>query len=302
MRIILKSGKQKELILRAKENKTWGELANILDISTNYLLNELKNEERTLPEELYKKLIEITKTDYDTCIEQHRNDSWGQQKGGKLHKNNKKEAKILTKTKTAEVAEICGIISGDGNIYVDGGKGIYQLRICGNSETDRDYLLGFVTNQFKKLFGVELGSYYFKTRKELIVYKQSKDLIHTLKHFGLKEGNKKIVNSKIPSWIFSDKDLMKAFIRGLIDTDGSLCPKTPSHPYPSIWYSSVIPNLRKGFDEILERLDIHRSKWTESHAPQCCIGRSADVIKYYKEIGFNNPKHIKRFQKFAPVV
>ena len=144
--------------------------------------------------------------------------------------------------------------------------------------------------------------YEFTKKKELFVYRQSKDLAHTLIHFGLTPGNKKKLNLKVPEWIFSDKDYIKGFVRGLIDTDGCVCPKTRSHKYPSIWYRSVIPNLRKGFDEMLEQLEIHHSKWTDIAVPQCCIGRHEDVIKYYKQIGFNNPRHIRRFQKFAPMV
>ena len=43
MRVILKKGKQKELILLAKGEYSWSFLSKILKINENYLRNDVKN-------------------------------------------------------------------------------------------------------------------------------------------------------------------------------------------------------------------------------------------------------------------
>ena len=82
MRIKLKEGKQRELILLAKGNFTWDELANQLKINSHYLSIELKKEERLLSEEIYKKLCEINKLDFNRFIENKLENNWGKSKGG----------------------------------------------------------------------------------------------------------------------------------------------------------------------------------------------------------------------------
>ena len=68
MRIKLKRGYQKRLILLAKRNLTWMELSSLLKINSSYLSNELRNEERFISYELYNKLCNITKLNYDIYI------------------------------------------------------------------------------------------------------------------------------------------------------------------------------------------------------------------------------------------
>lgn len=44
MRIVLKKGKQRELIYLAKNKLTWKELGKLLNCPTNYLNNDLRSE------------------------------------------------------------------------------------------------------------------------------------------------------------------------------------------------------------------------------------------------------------------
>ena len=72
-------------------------------------------------------------------IEQSKGKNWGQRKGGLMSKGSLKEIKIPKKSK--ELAELVGIILGDGNInYFKKGKkiGTYMLRISGDKRYDYD--------------------------------------------------------------------------------------------------------------------------------------------------------------------
>lgn len=94
------------------------------------------------------------------------------------------------------------------------------------------------------------------------------------------------------------------YIRGLIDTDGTVIPITGRN-YSYIWFSCSISNLRISFDKAMKLLGYKTSKWNNCNketerAPETYIGAKKLIQKYYKEIGFSNPKHRTRFK--APVV
>ena len=164
------------------------------------------------------------------------------------------------------------------------------------------FLTNYVKVLFKDVFNVELYIKKHRTNNELFVWKQSKNLVYTLNFYGLPAGNKIKNNVKTPEWIFQKESFIKACLRGIIDTDGCVYPKTPEHKYPSIWTKSGIPALRKSISKALSVLSFHPSKWTSSGTPQCCLGKSKEIKRYNEEIGFRNQKHLDRWKKYAPVV
>ena len=141
MRIKLKKGFQKKLILKAKGNLTWKELSKMLNVGVTYFAGELLSEKRLISGENYEKYIE-----------ERLEDNWGRAKGGK---NSAKEAKLLIKEKSIELAELIGIIIGDGNVWVKEG-GYYYLTITGDKNKDEDYLTDYVAHLFNKLFGEKM--------------------------------------------------------------------------------------------------------------------------------------------------
>ena len=208
----------------------------------------------------------------------------------------------LLTNKSTKLAEFIGIILGDGNISTCSIRKTYQVRITGHSEDDRDYLLNYIRPLATELFNIKFSTYKQPNKKELFLTKGSKNLVYALNYHGLPAGNKVKNNVKIPEWIFENKGHIRSCLRGIIDTDGSLCPKTPKHPYPSIWLRCAIPALRETIFKAFKDLDFNPSKWVYSGAPQCCLGKSEEIKRYYAEIGFKNPNHLNRWKRFAPVV
>ena len=207
--------------------------------------------------------------------------------------NNEKAIKIPKKDE--RLAELVGIILGDGGIYKNKKLSMYELRIAGNSQTDKEYLLEYVKPLIEKLFGIKVRIYFSKKRNCLHIIAQGVRLINYLESIGLKSGDKVKNNINIPKWIFDSDIFVKSCLRGLIDTDGCVLPIT-GRDYTYIWFSSGIPNLRKDFEKIISKLDYKISKWNFNRTPETYIGSKKMIIKYYKEIGFSNPKHIKRFK------
>ena len=83
MRILLKKGYQKKLVLLAKDNLTWKQLSNKIELSEGYVRNALLKELVSLEENVYKKLCKIAKANFDDYISQKKEDNWGQLKGGR---------------------------------------------------------------------------------------------------------------------------------------------------------------------------------------------------------------------------
>src|SRR3989344_4923979 len=140
MKIKLEKGKQKELILLAKNNLTWSELARKISINKAYLSHDLKNEKRLISKNAYDSLCKIINKNFDNFILEKLEDDWGQSKGGTNSPGSTVQIKIPNKDE--KLAELIGIILGDGNInYYKKGKkiGVYQVNIAGDKNLDREY-------------------------------------------------------------------------------------------------------------------------------------------------------------------
>lgn len=111
-----------------------------------------------------------------------------------------------------------------------------------------------------------------------------------MKKLGLKSGNK--IKNRIPKWVFSSKKYLQACIRGLIYTDGSVLPITGKN-YTYIWFTCANSDLREDFSKAMNILGYKIAKWNFNGTPETYIGSKELIRKYYKEIGFNNPKHNK---------
>lgn len=301
MRIKLKRGFQRRLILEAKNknNLSWKQLAKKINIANGYLIGELAKEKRTLSEKIYKKLCNISQNNFNRYIKEKINDNWGRSKGGK-NSGSFRYPRLLIKKPSKELAELIGIILGDGNIWCKK-EGYYYVRICGDAEKDRDYLLNYVKPLFEKLFKKKMHLIKHSTHKELFISIGNKDVVFTLNHFGLPSGNKKKNNVGIPNWILESNEYIKACIRGLIDTDGSVCPIT-GRDYPYIWFSCNIENLRKTFKIAMEKIGFNTSKWNirEGRTPDTYIGKKELIKKYIQTISFKNKRHLSKIS--APVV
>ena len=283
---------------KRKSGLTWQELAQRAGVSKIYLKSDLRYERVLLPENVYKEFCNLVVKDYDKYIVDVLDPNWGRAKGGRIggRSSKPKPVHLLVDRPSPELAEAIGIMLGDGNSWTK--TGYYYVRISGHSEDEREYLLNYVRVLFLKVFNIRFDVSTHNTAKELTLTKGSKDLVYTLEHWGFPPGNKKHNNIGIPSWIFESKEYMKSCVRGLVDTDGSVCPIT-GRDYPYIWFSSSIPNLRKTFTLVMETLDFKLAKWTGNGTPQTHIAKKSVLERYFKEIGFNNPKH-KRY--WAPVV
>lgn len=294
----MERGKQRELIFLAKGNSSWKELGRQLNCSPTYLSNDLKYENRYLSEIIYEKLCKISNKNFDKFIIKKLDENWGRSKGGKNSFGNTKTFK--EPLESVELAELFGIIAGDGHVEkIQVGKKIrcYSIDIAGDSRNDKDFLLNYVSSLFEKLFN-ETGSLrYSKTANTLHIKIYGKKIVDFIEKKGIASGNKKTNNQSIPLWITLNNDYLRAFIRGLIDTDGCIYYISKNNRNLRISFTSYIPNLMRDARNSLLKLGFHPSEVIRGK--DISISRKDDTKRFIKEIGFSNNKHLKRLYNFT---
>jgi len=129
----------------------------------------------------------------------------------KSHRKN-----IIYPADSTELAELMGIIFGDGGI-----NNGWQLTISLNSIADKDYSL-YVASLLKKLFSLNVAIRKRPNQNTLVLVCSSTSLIDFLVTKGAVKGNKIKAQIDIPSWIKQNSEYVKAFIKGAVDTDGCL--------------------------------------------------------------------------------
>lgn len=297
MKIRLKKGKQKELIFLAKNNLTWKSLAEKIDISQEYLCNDLKNERILISDKNYKELCSLAKTNFDKYILEMLNDNWGKSKGGKLSTGNIKNISIPARNK--EFAEFYGIMLGDGNLTkLQGYKlGTYMIRIAGDSRYDYEYLTGFVKSLIEKLFKIKAKIGKFSGQNAIFVQAHSKKIADFLEGEGFKSRNKIKNKLSIPSWIKENYLFLKYCLRGLIDTDGSIfIMSNKDLNLLRISFTNYNKKLLNDVKTGFEKLGFKPSKIISNK--QIFLSSKSDIEKYLKEIGFSNLKHLRRLNNF----
>lgn len=218
--------------------------------------------------------------------------------------NNEKVIKIPNKCN--ELAELIGIILGDGCITIINNKkkyGTYSVRIVGDSRYDKEYLINFVKPMVDRLFNISSKIYFVKNKNTIRLEIVGKRLVYFFLNFGLKSGNKLKNGVRFPSWIWKNKAYIKSCLRGLIDTDGCICELLPH--WPGLYQLSfenfslpILKDVRKAFLKLgFNPSKIHGSK--TPHGNRICVTRKKEIHKFYKEICFHNERHLNRY---SPVV
>jgi len=203
---------------------------------------------------------------------------------------------IQIPTKNEKLAEFIGIMLGDGNIFIN--KDVAQVRIVGNPHTEMDFMINFIKPLIVDLFKIVPRILFHKTKNEVFIAIENRNLAEFLLSIGLAHGDKINNQVSVPSWIRKDKSLLKACLRGLVDTDGSVFRMSKEDfDNPRISFKSNNKKLLEDVRNSLIELGFHPSKIIIN---QIFISRLNDVKIFEETIGFNNPKHKIRLNQIAP--
>ena len=243
MRIVFQKGYQKKF-MKEVCGRLKTSLRGLRKYKIHYGYSAMKKyyrEELTLPKDLAETLTEISNVDWIKFKPTGELlDTWGKSKGGTIGKKKMEEkyknklsewgrkgyeaklselkpSKPIIKPKmNGKLAELVGIILGDGTISK------YFLRVSLNAKKEKNYA-SYVSKLGKDLFGIEGVIRKEKNQNVLNVKFYSVNLVKFLtEELGLPIGDKIRNKAKIPERIFLNKTLMLSCLRGLVDTDGSL--------------------------------------------------------------------------------
>ncbi|MEK6887169.1 MAG: LAGLIDADG family homing endonuclease [Nanoarchaeota archaeon] len=219
--------------------------------------------------------------------------------------NDKKRGFKIPK-KSAKLANFLGILTGDGYIGCYGYN--HVIEVIGNSEEDKEFLLEHVIGLFKKLFSIEPKKYFRKYENTLVIRANSKGIYHFLRDQNFPDGKKKRL--VIPAWIRGSNLNMQEFVKGLFDTDGSLCLKKNHGKYEFYPVINISLKERHILSEIKQWISEHDitsyigknneiDKRTMKRYPRFYIQISGykNTFKWIKLVGSNNSKHIKKIEK-----
>lgn len=284
--VILKNHSIREFIneVKTKIGLGYRKLSRLLGLSEKMVLNYSKRKCKLRYGYFKKlcKLAKIPKNKYPFTIL-------------KINDNMIENLSLPTKT-NKNLAEFVGVMLGDGNLCKPNNpKNYYFLRICNHISDDKEHRK-YIQKLFYSLFKINLRTYNHNSKNATVLDCSNRLVFEIIEKYGFPRGNKKKNNIGIPDWIMSNNKYLKVCIRGIIDTDGSVFPKSRNKSLPQIEVSSQIPNLREDFRNGLIKLGFKPSKWSKgSNTPNCGLYAKNQVFKYFREIGFSNPKHTKKF-------
>ena len=295
MRLLFQTGKQKELIKEEKDklNISLAKLAKKLDVNIGRM-NGYYYQNILLPAEIFNKFL--LKENYLRFILEKKEDNWGKSKGGKNSQGSHIKHIEIPK-ESEELAEFYGIMLGDGNMTkIKKHKvGTYQIRIVGDSRHDKKYLIGFVKPLIERVFKIEATLRKSKQKNALYITSTGLRLVEFLESKGFKAGDKIKNRLNIPKWIKENREFLKACIRGLYDTDGSVYKLTNQNSH-QISFRNYNPTLIKDVRDSLVLVGINCSRISKGN--EITITKKSELLKFLKEIGFHNSKHIDKIRKY----
>jgi intein/homing endonuclease len=211
------------------------------------------------------------------------------------YSNHDIERNIIVPGTSDDLAELFGIISGDGYI-IDRGR-VHRIDITLNLTEDSQYV-GYVSEMIKRLFNLKPVVKARNGEHTFNVIVCSKGISNFLISMGLPNGEKKN-NMRIPKWIIKNKGFIRSFLRGLMDTDGSLffakrgTYKTNS--YPVIEFKLADKNFVNDITESLKLLGFSSVLKSKDNWYKIQLNGRIKVERWAEEIGFENLNSITRY-------
>jgi len=278
---------QRKMIESCKQHNqfTWDEFAGQLDVSEFTLRYSWRNGESTLPCSIVEILSRLSpepiKDDVKSAMLKIKNPFWGQQFGG-LRSSLKSS---LPNTDSVDFAEFYGILLGDGCVY----SNLNTFCVSSDGLLDAPYVTDYVAPLISKLFGRQPAIYYPKSERSIKCVFNGRQVMMFLVEFGFPPGKKSLGKAVIPPKFFENSDFLASCIRGLVDTDGSLCP----HPNSKIMLNltAKIPTLWKDCLRAFTDLGLAPS----SSRGQIYLYGREKVEKYFEKVGSSNVKHILKY-------
>jgi intein/homing endonuclease len=187
--------------------------------------------------------------------------------------------------KSSQLAELVGIILGDGSFYISNNN--HELDIAFNL-SEISYL------QFVRVLIIDIirevpKIRYDKHAKCVHLRLSKKKPVQDILSNSIKKPGNKIMNRvTIPNWIKHNRRFSIACLRGLIDTDGSFYYLKPQWPnLVQLSFKNNNSTLLKDVRGLFISLGFNPSR---IFGNRVVLTRQDEIRRYLKEIGTNNKK------------
>ena len=221
--------------------------------------------------------------------------------------HDRKKGLRLPSKLTPELAEDVGFHIGDGYMKYTPIKSNYQFSYSGGLD-DENYFKNILIPRKLKLFNIKNAKMRFSNQSNSIIFCfYSKAVLEFYRDVLKVEVSPKNTVS-IPKWIFTSDKFKIAFVRGLVDSDGSLrfskTGKKYGH-YPIINFCSISKKLlidvkfilhQLGFKPVLfkcSEIDKRTQRLNIRYYIQ--LSGVSQLEKWIKIVGFNNTKHFSKY-------
>lgn len=312
-RVILEQAKQREILesIKSQNKLTWFQISTFCNISQRSLF-DWRREKYRIPLEIMEKLCTSFNLQRPNILDV-LSDNWGKVKGGRIvgrlrgcpatPEGRKKAAlkrklqrrPIIYPKKSRELSEFTGIMLGDGDIS---GR---QVSISLSLNDELGYVK-FVSNLITSLFGLKPSIGYYRSSGIYRIRISSMNLIDYLLSIGLLRGKKTDKQFNISPWVIKNEEFKAAFIRGLMDTEGSFylykhTIHNKEYENSALCFTNYSESLRHLVFSILKDLGFN----PRVAKNRIYLNKQKEIDRYFKEIGTHNSKHLQKYKNYIAI-
>ncbi len=191
-------------------------------------------------------------------------------------------------------AELLGIMFGDGCLSNSSKR--HMIYLCGHKIDDFEYHNNVIRVLFKEVFNKETHLWNRPDENTVVLRFSDKAIFKELSKY-LPIG-RKYEKMRLPSEITNNLIFFASFMRGLVDTDGTVIfskQHTKIHYYPRIEITSKSKIFLETLLSKLVVLGFYGSVSCKGNAAyRLEIPGKLNLALWLEKIGFHNPKHLKK--------
>lgn len=203
-----------------------------------------------------------------------------------------------------ELAELIGIIIGDGNIYCNRKIKKYCVEIMGNPKKEVEYFK-YISKLFNSVLNKPGKIRIYERGIRIRVY--NKNFVNYLtRELNMCYGVNKHSNTKIPSKILESKYL-RYCLRGIFDTNGTYFlskKKGCKNKYPCIEITTCSEKIKKQIKSKLKinfrvkTRELRSESYTNGKVYRISLNGEKETEKWFNRIGSSNKNKLKAYFNF----
>ena len=256
-------------LIKKKTNYSWKKLGHFLNVSRSMIYFYL-NEHSKLPYGSYLRLCNLAKI--------------GTNGSPPSIKIKNKEEEIRIPKLSSKLAEFIGALAGDGHMN----RITYEVSISMDQDLDKDYS-DHIIGLYLELFNIRARKYTQERYHKTKCFAYSKRLVDLLSNKYHTPIGKKKGNLKIPVQIKKNEELLKSYVRGLFDTDGSF------HRHHQKDAMVGIISRDSGFIKEIKCALLKLNFKASLSNKNLYIYKKDQINRFFKEIKPSNKKHTSKY-------